>query len=122
MSASSDRRRAPRIKSEIPVKISSEENDFITQTLNLGASGALFQTERAIPLMSRLAVTLLIPSAGKRKTTKKIVCQGVVVRCDPVSSQTPGRHYNIAIYFTSLKDMDKKSLIQFVEKITKGIP
>ncbi|MBI1977077.1 MAG: PilZ domain-containing protein [Candidatus Omnitrophica bacterium] len=112
----SERRRSPRVKSGIPVKISMDENDFITQTADLGASGALFRTEQAIPLMSRLAVTLLVPSLGKKQSTRKIICQGVVVRCLPADSKLTSEKYNIAIYFTSLKEADKKTLLRFVQK------
>ena len=117
MTPESERRKSPRVKHGLPLKISADEMDFITQTQDIGVNGALFHLEKAVPLMSRLAMTLLVPSQGKKRTTRKILCNGVVVRCEPVHAKEAGGEYNIAVYFTALKDSDRKTLMKYVHQV-----
>ncbi len=116
MAAIPERRESHRVRKEIPLKISVEEADFISQTQNLSQSGAFFRIKKAIPTMTHLAITLLIPSIGKRKTTKKILCNGVVVRCEPITPQNPAGEHQIGIYFTGMKEADRKTLMQFAQQ------
>ncbi len=117
MTLQSERRKLPRVKHGLPLKISGDEMDFITQTQDIGVNGALFHLEKAVPLMSRLAMTLLVPSHGKKRTTRKILCNGVVVRCEPVRAKDTAGEYNIAVYFAALKDSDKKALTKYVHQV-----
>lgn len=117
MTFQSERRKSPRIKHGLPMKISADETDFITQTQDIGVNGALFRLKKAVPLMSRLAMTLLVPSHGKKRTTRKIICNGVVVRCEPFRAKDTAGEYNIAVYFTALKDSDKKTLMKYVNQV-----
>lgn len=116
MTFQSERRKSHRLKHGLAIKISIEEADFITQTENIGVNGALFQLEKAIPLMTRLAMTLLIPPAEKKKTTQKILCKGVVVRCEPLNPKDIGGIHRVAVYFSSIKDSDKKLLGKYIER------
>ena len=120
MTTQPERRKSPRVKHGLPVKVSADEMDFITQTQDIGVNGALFRLEKAVPLMSRLAMTLLVPSHEKKGTTKKIVCNGVVVRCEPFHIKETRGEYNIAVYFTALKDSDKKALMKYVNAEAGG--
>ncbi len=117
MTTHDERRKSPRVKHGLPLKVSADEMDFITQTQDIGVNGALFRLEKAVLLMSRLAMTLLVPSHGKKRTTRKIVCNGVVVRCEPFHGQETHGGYNIAVYFTALKDLDKKALMKYVTQV-----
>ena len=117
MTLQSERRKSPRVKHGLPMKISADDMDFITQTQDIGGNGVLFRLEKAVPLMSRLAMTLLVPSHGKKRTTRKIICNGVVVRCEPFHGKEIGGEYNIAVYFTALKDLDKKALLKYVNQV-----
>ncbi len=117
MTLESERRKSPRIKHGLPLKISDNEMDFITQTQDIGVNGALFCLKKAVPLMSRLAMTLLVPSYMKKRTTRKILCNGVVVRCEPLHAKDTAGEYNIAVYFTALKDSDRKTLMKYVHQV-----
>lgn len=117
MTPESERRKSPRVKHGLPLKISGDGMDFITQTQDIGVNGALFRLEKAVPLMSRMAMTLLVPSHGKIRTTRKILCNGVVVRCEPARAKEAPEEYNIAVYFTALKDSDKKVLTKYVHQV-----
>ena len=107
-----ERRRSPRAKSNVPVKIVSEDGDVVTQTVNISRSGVYCTVEKYIEAMSKLKVCLLIPvkKLGK-STTKKINCQGVVVRSEPV---TGTKHYNVAVFFNDITQRDADAIADYV--------
>ena len=111
-SQSSERRRHPRVKHNVPLKISSDEIDLVTDTHNLSCSGAYCQVSRNIEPMTKLKIHLLLPFKKKEKiVTKKITCEGVVVRSESVSGEN---RYNIAIFFNDLSRKDNQTLSEYI--------
>ena len=113
-----DRRKHPRVDNNIPVKISSEEADFVTETRNLSRTGAYCRVNKFVEPMTKLKIHLLLPLKKNGKTvTKKISCKGIVVRSEPV----PGHdYYHAAIYFSDIQKKDADYISDYVhEEITK---
>ena len=60
-----ERRKDPRIKNNIPVKISREDGDVVTETANISRSGAYCRVSEYIEPMTRLKIYLLMPMKKK---------------------------------------------------------
>ena len=65
--------------------------------------------------MTKLKIHLLLPFKKHNKiTTKKISCQGVIVR----SESTPGdQYFNIAIYFNDIQQKDINCLNDYINSV-----
>ena len=116
-----ERRISQRVDKLLPIKISDLEYDVHTETKNISASGAYFPVTKPIEIMTKLNVVLLLPlNKNKTKVIKKINCSGIVVRndefFDPENAKFPHR---VAIYFSDLKDSDKKTLQSYVNTVIK---
>ncbi len=110
---SHEKRRHPRLESNIPVKISSEAGDILTETQNLSCSGAFCRLIHRLEPMTKLKVYLLLPVRKSDKvTTKKISCQGVVVR---VQLSGEKDSYDTAIFFSDIAPKDSQTISEFVE-------
>lgn len=108
----SERRRDPRLTATIPIKISEEGGDTVTQTANISRSGAYCYVEKYIEPMTKLKIHLLLPLKKNGKaTTKKITCQGVVVRTEHVKG---GSGCNVAIFFNDIVQRDAESIADYV--------
>ncbi len=107
-----ERRRHPRLEGNIPLKICSDEFDLVTETQNLSCSGAYCRVNKYLEPMSKLKIHLLLPIKKYNKvTTKKISCQGVIVRSESV----PGEPYfNVAIFFNDIQQRDVDSLNAYI--------
>ncbi len=107
-----NRRKDPRFDNNIPVKISHEDGEVVSETLNISRSGAYCRVDRYIEPMSKWQVNLLIPLRKNGKNvTKKVCCEGVVVRTEPV----PGdKYYNIAIFFNDISQRDAENITDYV--------
>ena len=112
---SHEKRRHPRLESKIPVKISSDHGDILTETRNLSCSGAFCRVAQRLEPMTKLKVYLLLPLRNKDKViTKKISCQGVIVR---VQAQEEGNYYDTAIFFSDIAPKDARTISEFVESM-----
>ncbi len=107
-----ERRRYPRLKKNIPVKICGDEFDIVTDTYNLSCVGAYCRVNKYIEPMTKLKIHLLLPLKRRNKVmTKKVSCQGVVVRTE---SQSGNDYFNIAIYFNEIQQKDIKNISDYV--------
>lgn len=111
--AMEERRKASRLEKNFPIKIvqiPGKDFDLSTETKNISASGAYCGIDQPIELMTKLKLTLLFSLPGpKTKKIKKIDCEGVVVRKE--KSTADKKHpYRIAIFFSNLKNQDRKFL------------
>jgi hypothetical protein len=108
-----ERRRFPRAKKQLALKIKAEGFDFVTQTENVSCIGAYCSVNKHIPIMTRLSLILLLPMrSGEKNTTAKIQCKGVVVRSE---SLPDGRH-NIAIFFNEINERNKDKIAQYINQ------
>ena len=113
----SERRRWPRLENNIPIKISSADFDVVTETKNLSSNGVYCRVDKKLPLMTKLQIHLLLPLKKHNKVlTKRISCQGVVVRSEAAS----GDHYfNVAIYFTDIQQKDVNYLDDYITSLLR---
>lgn len=113
----SERRRHVRLEQRIPLKISSDDGEIVTQTRNISCSGAYCQVNRYLDPMTKLKIHLLVPIRRKTKLdTQKITCNGVVVRTE--SNPSEG-NYHIAIFFNDIQPKDSKSLQAYIKASLK---
>ena len=104
-----ERRKNIRAKKNIPVKLTDESFDIITETVDISSSGAYCRVTRNLLPMSKIEVVLLIPGKDSNNPTRKIKCKGVVVRAEPTIIKGADKaHYNIAIFFTDISKKDQK--------------
>ncbi len=112
----SERRRWPRLENNIPIKISSDDFDVVTETKNLSTNGVYCRVDKKLPLMSKLQIHLLLPLKRHNKVmTKRISCQGVVVRSEAMSDH----YFNVAIYFTDIQQKDVNYLNDYISSLLK---
>ena len=112
---SQEKRRYLRLERNIPVKISGDHGDILTETKNLSCFGAFCRLAQRLEPMTKLKVHLLLPLCKSDKvTTKKITCQAVVVR---VKAAEGGNYYDTAIFFSDIAPKDSRTINEFVESM-----
>jgi hypothetical protein len=114
-----ERRQYPRVLKAIPLKLSDAEFDVLTETKNISGSGVYCSIDKSLPVMSKLAIVLLVPiHKNKQKVIKKITCQGIVVRKEYVKDN--GKHsYHVGIFFNDITDKDRKILVSYINSSLK---
>ncbi len=115
-----EKRRYPRFTFALPIKISNQEFDVVTETKNISGNGAYCSVDREIPVMTKLKIVLLIPLIKKGKRfLKKINCKGVVVRSQPIRDN--GKNfYNIGIFFSEINEAYRKVLLSYINSAVKN--
>lgn len=106
-----ERRRHPRIDKQLALKIKGRDFDSVTETINISQSGAYCHVDKYIEPMTKLNIMILLPIKEKNRTaTKKVRCQGVVVRTE--ESRRGG--YNIAVFFNEISGPDTQKIARYV--------
>ncbi len=107
-----ERRQSPRVEQNIPVKISHDDFDIVTETKNLSRSGVYCRVKQYIEPMTKIRINLLLPfKRNERVVTKKVSCQGVVVRAESIPQSD---EFNIAIYFNEIQKRDTDYIIEYI--------
>ena len=108
----SERRKHPRLESNIPMKICQEDGDIVTETWNISRSGAYCRVSRYIEPMTKLRIHLLLPvKKNNKQSTKKISCEGVVVRTENVPEKD---YFNIAVFFSDIPKKDSEAIADYI--------
>jgi hypothetical protein len=111
--SSQEKRRHLRVELGVPVKISGEQGEILTETKNLSCSGAYCRMTQRLEPMTKLKVHLLLPLCKKDKvTTKSIICESIVVRTQAVAGE---QYYDTAIFFSGIAPKDSRTINEFVE-------
>lgn len=109
-----ERRKSPRVNKTLPLKLSDNESDVLTETKNISASGAYCTINKPLEIMTKLNVIILVPlKKNKNKIIRKINCSGVVVR-NVYTDDNSKYPYKVAIYFNDLKSQDKRILQSYI--------
>ena len=119
MSQTHDKRRHPRVAHRIRVRSSSREAVEL-ETIDLSAGGLSCTAPAFLPLMTKLAVSLVLPghksSASGSDDGQVVKGEAVVVRTDP-SSPAPGNgSYRVALFFSRMEDADRARLLDFLAR------
>ena len=110
-----ERRRAPRVKRQIPLKIKIDDYDAVGLTHDLSCIGAYCTINKYIAPFELISVVFLLPlKMNNRSIVCNVRCRGVIVRTEKNPSN--GKEYNVAIYFNRLKQSDKAKLSQYVKQ------
>ena len=68
--------------------------------------------------MTKLRVHLLLPLRKSDKvTTKKITCQGVIVRVQAAEEED---YYDTAIFFSDIAPKDSRTINEFIESMMEN--
>ncbi len=111
-----ERRKYPRLNKNLPLKISSDNFDIVTETKNLSSVGAYCEVNRYLEPLTKLKIILLLPFKRKdRVITKKISCQGVVVRSEAIPLKND--QYNVAIFFNDIQKGDISKISSYVSSL-----
>ncbi len=115
-----EQRKFPRLEKTLPIKLFDNQFDLLTETKNISANGAYCRVNKPLKIMTKLNMVLLIPvKKSQQKTIKKINCSGVVVRREPATDSRKYA-YNVGIYFSDLKDRDRKALRLYIDSALKN--
>jgi len=104
-----ERRRYPRSRRGLPMAVDEAGPGVLNHVDNISANGVLCHTIKPIPLMTRMRITLDLPSPQGRR----VDAEGIVVRCDP--DERGDDHFKVAILFTKIDPEEHESIRQFVE-------
>jgi hypothetical protein len=109
-----EKRSMPRIEEKLPLKVIEGDYCTVVETKNISASGVYFTTDKPIPIMSKVIITLLLPtSTGKNA---KIECNGTIVRALPIAAQNK-TIYETAIFFDDTTERTKNIISRYVKKM-----
>ena len=109
-----ERRGHPRLANNIPIKIIKDGGDIVTETANISRSGIYCKVDKFLDPMTKLKINLLIPMRKNGKNvTKKVVCEGAVVRTEQIPGETDA--YNVAIFFQDISKRDAAHIADYVD-------
>lgn len=107
-----ERREHPRVSNNIPIKIRLEDGDIVTDSGNISRSGVYCKVSKFIEPMTKLKVQLLLPiQKNGKSTSKKISCEGVIVRTEPIDN---GEQCNVAIFFNDISQRDAEAIADYI--------
>ena len=101
----SEKRKYPRVDETVACQLTVNGATFSAQTANLSCGGALCLFERSVAPMTQLEISFQLSGSS----TRMIRCIGVVVR-----QQQQARGFSTAIYFSDLRQEDRRHIAEFV--------
>lgn len=115
-----ERRSDRRYEHRIGAEVSTPPGTVSIETVNISAGGALCLSSSPIPLMTRLRITLFLPSDDGREATllDPLVMNACVVRCEPAPDTRAGRKHLLAVFFTEVSDEDRAALERYLARRT----
>lgn len=112
-----ERRRSVRTAAKLAmeVKLGGGKSGRV-ETINVSANGVYFTWQDYIAPLTRVEITLLLPEAGTSRSdrTRKVSCEGVVVRTQPEFRREDVSRYDIACFFTSIREEDRIHLESYI--------
>lgn len=109
-----EKRQALRIEERLPIKIIEGASGMVVETKNISASGVYFTTDKPMPIMSKVMITMLIPDAHGKNS--KVECAGTVVRTAPANERDKTL-YETAIFFDDITEKAKNTILKHIKKI-----
>jgi hypothetical protein len=113
-----ERRSHPRRETELQLHVTPEEGGVVARMVasNLSAGGLYCTSSADFEEMTRLAVRLLLPvRRGGDGETEPLDLEAVVVRRRELPSQSNGEtRYELALFFTTMKDHVRQQLLQYL--------
>lgn len=104
-----ERRRYPRSRRGFPMIVDEAGPGVLNHVDNISGNGVLCHTLKPIPLMTKLSMVLQLP----KPETRRIECEGIVVRCEP--HEQGDDHFKVAILYTKMSEEDYMAIMDFVD-------
>jgi hypothetical protein len=104
-----ERRRYARSRRGFPAVVDAGGPGVLNHIDNISANGVLCHTIKPIPLMTKMSMALELP----RPSSRRIDCEGIVVRCEPHDHGDD--HFKVAILYTKINEDDRDAIYAFVE-------
>jgi len=110
-----ERRRAPRAPGGFMLAIATPLKRRAVPVKDISRSGVCCDLPFPIPVMTRVRIELELPAGILPDTpTRRIPCEGAVVRCEPVHRSGSGRAYDVAIFFLSIPTEGRAAIEEYV--------
>ena len=116
MTGTKDKRRHPRVAHRLRVR-STLRDAVELETVDLSAGGLRCTAPLFIPPMTRMALSLVLPSPAGTSDGRPETVQGeaVVVRTEPSDPhRKDGGPYHVALFFSRMDEADRHRLHQFL--------
>ena len=113
MRARAERRRDPRVATQLPLILNNGAGTIEARTENISTAGACCTLKQFLAPMTKLQIRLELP--GHSPSTV-VSCRGVVVRVQPQTPRAKQSAYNIAIFFNDLSDHSRTVLARYVQE------
>lgn len=111
-----ERRRAARIRAELPILIEGGPAEAGGKTLNISTNGVYFEVPHFIEPLTKVRMELLFPGGdGTAGSGGRIGFDGIVVRTEPDSSATDVTSYRTAVFFTHIPESSLEILSSYIE-------
>lgn len=111
----SDKRRHPRVTSQVRVRTPS--TDAPLETINLSAGGLFCTSPAWVAPMTKLALSLELPGpAGNGGAV--VEGEAIVVRTEPSAPAPDPSTYRIALFFSRMDDDHRRTLQAFLSSRT----
>lgn len=105
-----ERRRAKRAAADLPITVDCSTGRIKARVRDISTSGICFFLNDPVPEMTAVKIDLEIPLEGKKE---KISGDGAVVRCQRIAQGV--EHYEVAVFFTHIRDAGKQILERYVQ-------
>ena len=113
-----DRRAHPRIPAEVELRGTPEKGGTVARmiTSNLSMGGLHCVSTASFPEMTRLAVRMMLPAQPSGAHDKPVDVEAVVVRQEELPSSTTNQpRYELALFFTNLKNGARDDLARYLD-------
>lgn len=122
MSRSNEERRHPRVAQRVRVRSSSREAVEL-ETVDLSAGGLSCTAPAFLPLMTKMAVSLVLPEArpsgsDEANGHETVNGEAVVVRTEPPAPVDGQATYRVALFFSRMDEADRRRLHDFLARHT----
>ena len=121
MGQSEDKRRHPRIPQRVRVQ-SLYREALELETIDVSAGGLRCTSPLFIPIMTKMALSMVLPSAPGHSGNGQQMVKGeaVVVRTEPDSpaAEPVNGGYRVALFFSRMDDPDRKILLDWLKSRT----
>lgn len=116
MTLRAERRRAPRGKPSTDLRMSLPGMSAPARVRDMSSSGVCCTTDRPLPVLSHVRLAFEVAAESG---SREIACGGAVVRCvkDGRASGGGPATYEVAIFFTDLRETDRAALDEFVSAL-----
>lgn len=120
MTATNERRKKPRAPANFDLHLEFPGQSGSARVRDISSSGVRCESERPVPMMTQVQMRIVLPG-GASDAPREIVCRGAVVRSEPITRSVSGAAtvrsgapFDIAIFFTEMRDSDREDVEAFV--------